>query len=70
LYSGSNARAGQISAVWVGGTVSYNDYSTTDIGNTLAVTGSVAIVTGQVQLNFQVPSSTAGWNIKATATYI
>jgi len=70
LYSGSNARAGQISAVWVGNTVSYNDYSTTDIENTLAVTGSVAIVTGQVQLNFQVPSSTAGWNIKATATYI
>ena len=70
LYSGSNARAGQISAVWVGNSISYNDYSTTDIGNTLTVTGSVAIVTGQVQLNFTVPSSTAGWNVKATATYI
>jgi hypothetical protein len=70
LASGSNARSGQISAVWVGGTVSYNDYSTTDIGSTLALTASVSIVTGQVQFNVQVPSSTAGWNVKATATYI
>jgi hypothetical protein len=70
LYSGSNARAGQISATWVGTTIVYNDYSTTDIGLTSTVTSSVAIVSGQVQLNFQVPSSTAGWNIKATATYL
>ena len=70
LYSGSNARSGQISAVWSGNAISYNDYSTTDIGNTSTVTASIVIVTGQVQLNFQVPSSVAGWNIKATATYI
>jgi hypothetical protein len=56
--------------VWVGGTVSYNDYSTIDIGTTSAVTASVAIVTGQVQLNVQVPSSTTGWRVKSTATYI
>jgi hypothetical protein len=70
VYSGSNARSGQIIASWISGSIQYTDFSTVDIGNTLAVTGSVVIVTGQVQLNFQVPSSTAGWNIKATATYI
>ena len=70
VYSGSNARAGQISAVWVGNSISYNDYSTIDIGSTLAVTASVAIVTGQVQLNVAVPASSTGWNVKATATYL
>ena len=70
LASGSNARSGQISAVWVGNSISYNDYSTIDIGSTLAVTASVAIVTGQVQLNVAVPASTTGWNVKATVTYI
>ena len=61
---------GQIIASWISGSVQYTDFSTVDIGNTLTVTASVAIVTGQAQLNFQVPSSTAGWNIKATATYL
>ena len=65
LASGSNARSGQISAVWAGNSIQYNDYSTVDIGTTLAVTASVAIVTGQVRLNVTVPASTAGWNIKA-----
>jgi hypothetical protein len=50
--------------------VSYNDYSTTDIGDTSTVTASVVVVTGQVQFNVQVPSSTTGWRIKATATYL
>lgn len=70
VYSGSNARAGQISAVWLENTVSYSDYSTTDLGNTLNVTASVIISTSQTQLNIQVPASSVGWNIKATATYI
>jgi hypothetical protein len=70
LYSGSNSRAGQVIASWISGSVQYTDFSTIDIGSTSAVTASVAIVTGQAQFNFQVPSSTAGWNIKATATYL
>jgi hypothetical protein len=70
VYSASNARAGNISVVWTGTTASYTDYSTTDIGDTFAVTASVSIVSSQVQFNVQVPSSTAGWNVKATATYL
>jgi hypothetical protein len=70
LYSGSNSRAGQVIASWISGSVQYTDFSTIDIGSTLTVTASVAIVTGQAQLNFTVPTSTAGWNIKATATYL
>jgi hypothetical protein len=66
--SGSNARAGEVSAVWNAGTVEFMDVSTNDIGNTNAVTASVAIVTGEAQLNFQ--TNTSGWRIKSTATFI
>jgi hypothetical protein len=66
--SGSNARAGEVSAVWNGGTVEFMDVSTNDIGNTNAVTSSVSIVTGDVQLNFQ--TNTSGWRIKSTATFM
>jgi hypothetical protein len=68
VASGSNARSGQIIAVWNAGTTEYNDVSTTDIGNTSAVTGSVSIVTGEAQLNFQ--TNTSGWRIKSTATFM
>jgi hypothetical protein len=66
--SGSNARSGQIIAVWNAGTAEFNDVSTNDIGNTNVVTGSVSIVTGDVQLNFQ--TNTSGWRIKSTATFM
>jgi len=36
--SGSNARAGEVSAVWNGGTVEFMDVSTNGIGNTNVVT--------------------------------
>ena len=68
VASGSNARSGQIIAVWNAGTTEYNDVSTNDIGNTNAVTASVAIVTGEAQLNFQ--TNTSGWRIKSTATFM
>jgi hypothetical protein len=68
VASGSNARSGQIIAVWNAGTTEYNDVSTNDIGDTTAVTGSVAIVTGEAQLNFQ--TNTSGWRIKSTATFM
>ena len=55
-------------AVWNGSTVSYTEYSTTDIGSTSAVTASVILVTGQLQFNIQVPTGT--WVIKSTATYL
>ena len=66
--SGSNARAGQVTAVWNGGTVEFNDVSTADIGTTTAVTSSVVIVSGDVQFNIQ--TNTSGWRIKSTATFI
>jgi hypothetical protein len=66
--SGSNARAGEVSAVWNGGTVEYMDVSTNDIGNTNPVTGSVSLVSGDVQFNVQ--TNTSGWRIKSTATFI
>jgi len=68
VSSGSNARSGQVIAAWVGTTSSYTDFSTVDIGSTSAVTASIAIVTGQIQFNMQVPAGT--WIIKSTATYL
>jgi hypothetical protein len=68
VASGSNARSGQIIAVWNAGTTEYNDVSTNDIGDTSAVTGSVSIVTGEAQLNFQ--TNTSAWRIKSTATFM
>ena len=66
--SGSNARAGHVTAVWNGGTVEFNDVSTADIGTTTAVTSSVVIVSGDAQFNIQ--TNTSGWRIKSTVTFI
>ena len=66
--SASNARMGEVLAVWNGGSVQYTDISTLDIGTTTTVTASVAIVTAQAQLNFQ--TSNSGWNIKSQATFL
>ncbi len=49
--SGSNARAGEVSAVWNGETVEYMDVSTNDIGNTNSVTGSATSYTVTHNLN-------------------
>jgi len=68
VASGSNARAGEVSAVWNGTTVEFNDVSTADIGSTTAVTGSVSIVGTDVQFNVQ--TNTSGWRIKSTATFM
>jgi hypothetical protein len=52
--SGSNARAGVFTAIWSGSSVNYMDNSTTDFGNTTAlslvasISGSNMIVTGSV----------------------
>jgi hypothetical protein len=68
VSNSTNARSGQIIAVWNGGTAEYNDVSTADIGDTSAVTGSVSIVSGEAQLNFQ--TNTSAWRIKSTATFM
>jgi len=65
--SESNARAGQISAVWFGSTASYNEVSTTDIGNTNSVVFSVAISGSYVNLNV---TASAGWSIRTTTILV
>jgi hypothetical protein len=62
--SGSNARAGVFTAIWSGSSVNYMDNSTTDFGNTTAlslvasISGSNMIVTGSV-------TAGSGWTVKA-----
>lgn len=67
-YSASNARSGEVIAVWNGGNVQFTDYSTLDIGSTSALTMSVAIITSQVQFNAQ--TNTSDWVIKSQATFM
>jgi hypothetical protein len=66
--SGSNARSGEVIAVWNQDTATFTDVSTLDLGNTAAVSASVSIVSSQMQFNFQ--TNTSGWTIKSTATLI
>jgi hypothetical protein len=62
LRSGSNARAGQIIAMWSGSSVNYTEMTTTNFGTTSGVTfgvlisGSNMVVTGS--------ASTSAWTIK------
>ena len=68
VTSASNARTGEVMAVWNGTTTQYTDNSTLDIGSTTAVTASVSIVTSQAQFNMQ--TTNAGWTIKSQVTYL
>lgn len=68
LYSGSNARSENATAVWTPTTSSYTNYSTIDVGNTSGVIGSIVITGGQIQLNILTP--TAGWSVRAVATFV
>lgn len=68
VSNGTNARTGEVMAVWNNGSVQYTDLATQDLGSTNAVTASVSIVSSQAQLNFQ--TNTSGWTIRALATYI
>jgi hypothetical protein len=62
LASGSNARAGQMIAVWSGSAIQYMDNSTTDIGNTSLVALTASLSSGNVLLTTVLP--TAGWTVK------
>jgi hypothetical protein len=68
VSNGANARAGELMAVWNGSTTNYTDVSTTDIGNTSAVTCSAAIAGSNIQFN--ITTGTSGWKIKSLATYM
>jgi len=67
ILNGINARAGEFVTVWNGTTVVNYDNSTTDIGDTAAVTFNSSIVSSQIQINAVV---SAGWTVKALATFI
>jgi hypothetical protein len=66
--SGSNARAGQVIAVWNNTTTQFADVSTNDIGTTTVVTSSVALSAGNAVLSFT--TNTPNWNIKTFVTYL
>jgi hypothetical protein len=68
VSNGANARAGEVMAVWNGATTTYTDTSTTDIGNTSAVTCSSAVVGSDIQFNIY--TGTSGWKLKSLATYM
>jgi len=68
VTNGTNARTGEVLAIWAGGSVQYTDNSTLDLGSTTAVTASVSIVTAQAQFNVQ--TNTSGWTIKSQVTYL
>lgn len=60
--SGSNARAGQIMAIWSGSSVNYTETTTTDFGTTsglslnVSISGSNMVLTGS--------ASTTAWTVK------
>jgi len=62
LSSGSNARSGQIMSVWDGSTINYTETTTLDIGDTSPVTCSLALFSGYIQFNVNVP--TDNWTVK------
>lgn len=68
VASASNARTGEMLAVWNGTTTQYTDNSTLDIGGTTAVTASVSISASQAQ--FIVQTTNAGWTLKSQVTYL
>jgi hypothetical protein len=68
VSNSTNARAGEVMAVWNGATTNYTDTSTTDIGSTSAVTCSAIVVGGDIQFN--ITTGTSGWKLKSLATFM
>jgi hypothetical protein len=68
VTNSTNARSGEVMAIWNGGSVQFTDNSTLDIGSTTAVTASVSIVGSDVQFNIQ--TNTSGWSLKSLATFM
>jgi hypothetical protein len=67
ISKGSNARSGQISSVWNGSSIVYNETSTVDIGSTNGAYFTVSLGSGNVQLNF---TSDGGWAFKTSTTLL
>jgi hypothetical protein len=68
VTKGSNSRAGEVMAAWVGGTLQYTDNSTLDIGDTSNVVASAIISSNSVQFNLTTADS--GWTLKSLGTFM
>ena len=62
IMNNNGYRAGTMNGVWSGDTVSYNEYSTSDIGTTSGVTLSIVSETNNIILRSD--SDSDNWNIK------
>jgi hypothetical protein len=66
---GAARRAGEIIAVWnTAGTASFTDFTSTDIGDTSAVTASVDIAGSDIEFNIQTNNS--GWILRSVGTFM
>jgi hypothetical protein len=62
IKSGSNMRAGQMTATWLEGSVVYNEIATVDIGNTVGTIFEAALSDSTASINFTATSD--GWTVK------
>jgi hypothetical protein len=68
LTKGSNARTGEVMAVWNSGSIQYTDNSTLDIGDTSTVVASAVIASNAIQFNISTADS--GWVLKSLGTFM
>jgi hypothetical protein len=69
VMKGAARRAGEIIAVWnTTGTASFTDFTSTDIGDTSAVTASVDIAGSNIEFNIQTNNS--GWTLRSVGTFM
>jgi len=61
--SGSNARAGQIMAIWSGSSVNYTETTTNDFGTTTGL--AMAVVINGTNMQLSASASTANWTVKS-----
>ena len=60
--SGSNARAGQMTGIWIGNDVKYTETATTDFGITTDISFMSTIIGGDMVISSSITSN--GWSIK------
>lgn len=62
INDGTNYRAGTVQSVWDGTSISYNDFSTVDIGDTVNFTWAMELSGGDALLKANIAGGT--WNIR------
>jgi hypothetical protein len=68
VKNSTNARTGEVMAVWNGANVEFTDASTRDLGNTSPVTMSVILAGSDIEFN--AITNTSGWSVKSLATFM